>query len=147
MTECQRFVPAGVSEPERYSRHPISDGNPQTEIPAVRLFAGIEKCLTCRFDACRILIRAGLSPEISIPFLILLIKRMGLISAPTCSRRARIKSTISKFRQYRSLGRVSEYVSKSSQRSSSAWLLANLIAYGQRRSRVDLPLVRPRAFR
>jgi len=71
----------------------------------------------CKWKSCKILINASFSPGISNPFLILRRSRIGDISTPTFSKSPLIK-----------VGRVSEYLSRSSQRSSSACSLANSIA-------------------
>lgn len=71
----------------------------------------------CKWKSCKILINASFSPGISNPFLILRRSRMGDISTPTFSKSPLMK-----------VGRVSEYLSRSSQRSSSACSLANSMA-------------------
>lgn len=75
----------------------------------------------CRLKSCRILMSASLSPGICRPFLIRRMSRMGSMSVDTFSNRPRMK-----------VGRVSEYRSRSSQRSSSFRSLAKSIAYLRR---------------
>jgi len=83
---------AGV-ERDRCSRHSRSGSSLQPTRPAVSGRTWME--LTCKFDDCTILINAAWRPGISMPSLMRRIRRMGLISAPTCSKSARIKSGLS----------------------------------------------------